>query len=123
MKKPAVGSPQLDVRNVLWLLAAMLFVVAPHILRLPNWLGIFFVAVIAWRGWIAWYALRSPPRPLMWAITIAGIIGVWATFGRIFGREGGVALLLVMSALKLLEMRNQRDVILSISHRSEANVK
>ena len=109
-----VTSPQLDVRNVMWLLAAMLFVVAPHILRLPNWLGIFFVTVVAWRAWIAWYALRSPPRPLMWAITIAAIIGVQVSFGRMVGREGGVALLILMTALKLLEMRSQRDVILCI---------
>lgn len=107
-------SPQLDVGNVMWLLAAMLFVVAPHLLRLPNWLGIFFVTVVAWRAWIAWYALRSPPRPLMWAITAAAIVGVFIAFGRVTGREGGVALLIVMAALKLLEMRNQRDVILSI---------
>jgi transglutaminase-like putative cysteine protease len=98
----------------MWLLAAMLFVVAPHLLRLPNWLGIFFVTVVAWRAWIAWNALRSPPRPFMWAITMAAIVGVFIAFGRVTGREGGVALLIVMAALKLLEMRNQRDVILSI---------
>jgi transglutaminase-like putative cysteine protease len=112
--KKRAPSPPLDIRNVLWLLAAMLFVVAPHLLRLPNWLGIFFVTVVAWRAWIGWYALRAPPRPLMWAITGAAIVGVFIAFGRVTGREGGVALLTVMAALKLLEMRNQRDVILSI---------
>jgi transglutaminase-like putative cysteine protease len=112
--KTKVGSPQLDVRNVLWLLAAMIFVVGPHLFRMPNWLGIFFLAVVAWRAWISWYALRSPPRPLMWAITLLALVGVWVGFGRIVGREGGVALLILMAALKLLEMRNERDVILSI---------
>lgn len=105
---------QLDVRNVFWLLAAMVFVVCPHLLRLPNWLAIFFLAVVAWRAWISWSALRSPPRPLMWAITILALVGVFVGFGRIVGREGGVALLILMASLKLLEMRNQRDVILCI---------
>ena len=114
MKAAAAGSPQLDVRNVMWLLAAMVFVVGPHLLRLPNWLGTFFLAVVAWRAWISWSALRSPPRPLMWAIAIAAIIGVQVGFGRMVGREGGVALLILMTALKLLEMRNQRDVVLCI---------
>jgi len=109
-----VGSPQLDVRNVLWLLAAMVFVVGPHLLRLPDWVGIFFMAVVAWRAWISWYALRAPPRLLMWAITLAAVVGVFVAFGRIVGREGGVTLLILMASLKLLEMRNQRDVILSI---------
>ncbi len=112
--REAVGSPQLDVRNVLWLLAAMTFVVGPHLLRLHNWVGIFFMAVVAWRAWVSWYALRAPPRPLMWAITLAAVVGVFMAFGRLFGREAGVALLIVMAALKLLEMRNQRDVILCI---------
>ena len=114
LRAPAVGSPQLDIRNVMWLLAAMVFVVGPHLLRLPNWIGTFFMVVVAWRAWISWSALRSPPRPLMWAITLAAIVGVYVTFGRLVGREGGVALLIVMAALKLLEMRNQRDVILCI---------
>lgn len=112
MKPPA--SPQLDVRNTLWLLAAMLFVVGPHLLRLPTWVTIFFVVVVAWRAWIAWSALRSPPWPLMWAIAGAATFGTWFTYGRISGREAGVTLLIIMAALKLLEMRNQRDVILCI---------
>ena len=57
------ASPHLDVRNVLWLLAAMVFVVAPHMLRLPYWVAAFFLAVVAWRAWIAWAAMRSPTRP------------------------------------------------------------
>lgn len=111
----AVGySPHLDVRNVLWLLAGMAFVVAPHLLRLPAWIGIFFGVIVAWRAWIAWSALRSPPRMLMWAITIAATVGTFLTYGRIFGRESGTTLLIVMAALKLLEMRSSRDVVLSV---------
>jgi transglutaminase-like putative cysteine protease len=112
--KKAAASPHLDMRNVLWLLAAMAIVVAPHMARLPTWVGVMFVAVVGWRAWIAWSALRSPPRALMWALTMAASAGTFLTYGRIFGRESGVTLLIVMAALKLLEMRSQRDVILSI---------
>ena len=113
MSAPA-HSPHLDVKNILWLLAGMGFVVAPHLLRLPNWVTIFFGVVVGWRAWIAWYALRSPPRALMWAVTIAATVGTFLTYGRIVGREAGTTLLIIMSALKLLEMRSQRDVVLSI---------
>ena len=65
MKTPATSTP-LDVRNVLWLLAAMGFVVGPHLLRLPAWVGIFVAVVGGWRAWISWAALRSPPRWFMW---------------------------------------------------------
>jgi len=104
----------LDVRNVMWLMAAMMFVVAPHMLRLPTWVGVFFVAVAGWRAWIAWSALHVPPRLLVAAITIAASVGTFLQYGRITGREAGVTLLLVMACLKLLEMRTQREVVLAI---------
>jgi len=113
MKAPGMTTP-LDVKNVLWLLAAMGFVVGPHLLRMPTWVGIFFLVVVGWRAWISWVALRSPPRWFMWGVTLAATYGTFLTYGRIFGREAGVTLLIIMAALKLLEIRNQRDVTLSI---------
>jgi transglutaminase-like putative cysteine protease len=106
--------PPLDMRNVMWLLAAMAFVVAPHLGRLPYWVGIFFVVVVAWRAWIAWAALRLAPRFLVLLITAAAAVGTFLQYQRITGREPGVTLLVVMASLKLLEMRTQREVVLSI---------
>jgi protein-glutamine gamma-glutamyltransferase len=104
----------LDVRNMMWLIVAMSFVVAPHLLRLPSWVGIFFGVVAAWRAWISWAALRIPNRLLVAAITVAAVIGTFLQYGRITGREAGVTLLIVMAALKLLEMRSEREVVLAI---------
>ena len=108
------ASPHLDVRNVLWLLAAMVFVMAPHVTRLPYWIAVFCAVIIAWRAWISWAAWHFPSRIFILAITLAAILGIFLTYRSLFGREGGVALLIVMAALKLLEMRTQREVILSI---------
>ena len=107
-------SPHLDFRNVTWLLAAMAFVVAPHLVRLPYWVGVFFLVVVSWRGWIAWAAMHHPSRWLTALLTLAATVATWFQYGRIFGREAGVTLLIVMSGLKLLEMRTQREVTLSI---------
>jgi transglutaminase-like putative cysteine protease len=112
---PAIlASTPLDVRNVLWLLAAMTFVVAPHVPRLPYWIAILCAVVVAWRAWVSWAAWHFPNRWVIVAITIASTIGIWLTYRSLFGREAGVALLIVMSSLKLLEMRTQREVTLSI---------
>ena len=108
------NSPHLDLRNVMWLMAGMAFVVAPHLMRLPEWVGIFFGVVLGWRAWITWYALRSPSRIVMWVITLAAAAGTFFTYGRLFGREAGTTLLIIMTALKLLEMRSQRDVVLCV---------
>jgi protein-glutamine gamma-glutamyltransferase len=107
-------SPYLDVRNVMWLLAAMVFVVAPHLLRMPYWVVVFFLAIVAWRAWIAWAAMRFPPRLATFTLTIAGAVATFFQYNRIFGREAGVTLLVLMAALKLLEMKTQREVVLSI---------
>ena len=112
--KRAPYSPHLDVRNVMWLLGAMLIVVAPHMLRLPYWVGIFFVVVVGWRAWISWSAMHFPPRAVVLTITVVATVGTYLQFGRIGGREAGVTLLVLMSALKLLEMRTQREVVLSV---------
>jgi protein-glutamine gamma-glutamyltransferase len=108
------ASPHLDVRNVLWLLAAMVFVVAPHLLRLPYWITAFIVAIIGWRAWIAWSAVHFPSRWVTAALTGAAALATIAQYRTIFGREAGVTLLIVMAALKLLEMKTQREVVLSI---------
>jgi transglutaminase-like putative cysteine protease len=110
----APAYPPLDVKNVLWLLAAMGFVLAPHMSRLPYWIAVLIVIILAWRAWVAWAAWHFPTRGLMLVLTVASAFGVWATYRAIFGREAGVALLIVMSALKLLEMRTQREVTLCI---------
>ena len=98
MKKAAAASPYLDVRNVMWLLAAMSFVVAPHLLRLPYWVDAFFIGIIAWRGWMAWQ--RDAPSvaldhgPAHVGVTIATTAEVPDDFGTRGGsdaphRDGG----------------------------------
>jgi protein-glutamine gamma-glutamyltransferase len=113
MRAPA-ASVHLDVRNVMWLLAAMVFVVAPHLLRLPYWVDAFFLVIVAWRAWTAWRALRHPSRWVMALLTVGGTVATFMQYRAISGREAGVTLLIMMSALKLLEMRTQREVTLSI---------
>ncbi len=110
----APASPHLDVRNVLWLIAAMAFVVAPHLLRLPYWVSAFFLAVLSWRAWSAWVAMHLPSPWVTAGLTIAAAMASFMQYGRLFGREAGVTFLIMMSALKLLEMRTQREVTLSI---------
>ncbi len=98
----------------MWLLAAMAFVVAPHVLRLPEWVGVFFVLVVAWRAWIAWRAARTPPRWLVLALTLGAVVATFLAYGRIMGRDAGTTLLVLMAALKLLEMKTSREIELAI---------
>ena len=110
----AIPNAALDARGVMWLLGAMLFVVAPHLLRMPEWVAGFFLAMVAWRGWVAWRARHFPMRWLVFLLTLGAIAGTFLQYGRLFGRDAGTTLLILMAALKLVEMRTSREVLLAI---------
>jgi protein-glutamine gamma-glutamyltransferase len=104
----------LNLKNVIWLLITMALVIAPHAMRLPVWITAACVAAGLARWHIARRGLRAPNSWVMgiMALLIAG--GTWFQFRAFFGREVGVALLVVMLCLKILEMRVKRDALLVI---------
>ena len=104
----------LDLRHTLWLTLALALVTAPHVQRLPWWLSGLVATLLLWRGYIARSRRRLPPRAVLIAIVVAASAGVYFQYGTLFGRDAGVALLVVMLALKLLEMHNRRDALLLI---------
>ncbi len=104
----------LTLANIMWLLAGMAFVIAPHTLRLPLWVTSVCIGAGFWRWWIARHALRVPPWWLMGLMAIAVSVGARVEYGRWFGREVGVALLIIMLCLKVLEMRMKRDAMIPI---------
>lgn len=110
----ATPDRHLDLRTVQWLLAAMAFVLAPHAWRLAPWVGVLIGAAFAWRWAIAQFAWRGPPRWLLILATVTATGAIALSYGRLFGRDAGTALLVVMSAMKLLEMRTAREVVIAI---------
>ncbi|MEQ1515808.1 MAG: DUF3488 and transglutaminase-like domain-containing protein [Usitatibacteraceae bacterium] len=104
----------LTVANITWLLAAMAFVIAPHAARMPVWVTVVCVAAGGWRWWISRHALRVPPWWMMGLIAIAVALAARLEYGRWFGREVGVALLIIMLCLKILEMRMKRDAMIPV---------
>lgn len=101
--------------SLLRLLAVLALVTAPHLFRMPLWISLFVVAIGLWR---AVGVLRQWPLPPQWikiSLVIAAFIAVQASYGRINGQHAGTALLIVMLALKLTEMRARRDVLVVVS--------
>lgn len=101
-------------RNIPWLLLTLAWLIAPHLEHLPLWITLLVLGLGVWR-WVA--ARRNAPLPGKWLLlALAGTagFGVLLTFNTITGRDAGVALLIVMLALKLMEMRSVRDGIVVI---------
>lgn len=85
---------------------------AAHLLRLPAWLGALIGIIVLWRLYLARRNLPSPGKWLLGLIAIAAAAGILLQYRTLLGRDAGVALLVVMLALKVLETRTQRDGIL-----------
>lgn len=95
--------------ELLWLVLPLALVVAPHTARLPVWLSLAWAAIALWCLLRAARRLPLPPRWLRIAITVGGLAAVFSQFGTIVGPRAGVALLVFLSAAKLLETEAPRD--------------
>lgn len=96
------------------LIACILLVSAPHAEYMPPWVSVLGALLLAWRGYLSYSGSALPARWLLLGITVATVAGIQITFHTLFGREAGVALLISLSALKLLELRSMRDATLLI---------
>lgn len=104
----------LPVATLLRLLAVLALVFAPHAARIPVWESALIAALLVWRGLAARRQWRMPPKLLRGALVFAALGAVYASFGRVTGQTAGTALLCVMAALKLVELRERRDVMVMV---------
>lgn len=113
-KVPARPLSPLDDSAVPWLLASALATTGPHAVHLPLWLSLLVSAALLWRTWL-WYAHRRlPPRWQLALLVIGGVAGIGWQFQTLFGKDAGVAMLVMFMALKPLEMRSRRDGVVII---------
>jgi transglutaminase-like putative cysteine protease len=101
-------------RHVLCLLLSLMMVAAPHATHMPGWTIALTVVLVAWRAYVGYARLALPNRWLLLLVALASMVGVFFSYRTIFGRDAGVALLVVMLGLKLLEIRSLRDAMLFI---------
>jgi len=92
------------------LIACILLVSAPHAEHLPLWVSAVCSALLAWRAYLNHSGNPLPARWLLLGITLACVLAIAINFRTLFGREVGVTLLILLAALKLLELRAVRDV-------------
>ena len=106
---PAATGPALEARQSQWLLAAALAGFAPMTLHLPQWLSLAVALVLLWHAAVLRRSAQPPPRWLLSTLAMAGALAIALHYQTLFGRNPGVALLALLFALKLLEMRARRD--------------
>lgn len=103
-----------DKSDTLLLIVACTLVLAPHAAHVPLWITASCVLMLAWRGWITFRGNRMPPRWILLPIALLSAPGVYGTYQTFFGRDAGVAMLVLLLTCKLLEMRARRDLFVVV---------
>ncbi|MCP5145059.1 MAG: DUF3488 domain-containing transglutaminase family protein [Gammaproteobacteria bacterium] len=105
--------------HFLWILGALAMALLPHSLRFSPLLVASFLALAFWR-WAAyrrWLPLPDKQhRRLLLTKTllvITACVAVWVSYRGQSGRDAGVALLMVLVGLKLLELTTTRDFFIA----------
>lgn len=97
-------------RHSLYLLTLSLCLsLSPHIAHIPAWLLLVAGAAIFYMLLSLYRNLARPKTWLLWLLVSICVTGVGMHYGKIFGRDSGVSLLVAMLSLKLLETRRYRD--------------
>ena len=110
LSKPKLVSPA----QIKWLLASLAVLLVTHTLNLPFWVIVVSVLLGVWR-----YISISKPifMPNRWLLVLLSLILgllIILSFKGLFGRDASLSLLVIMTALKLLETRSLRDYMLCI---------
>ena len=98
-----------DSRDSLFLLAVIAWVVLPQVGNLPLWCAVATAGVLVWRGWLAWTSKPLPSRWWLALLLAAALAATLASHKTLLGRDAGVTLIVVLLALKTLELRARRD--------------
>ena len=107
--KKTKDSTVIPRRSLLWLAAALLFLVPTMLGPLAIWVPLVFLAVLLAKFWMEKKDRRL--RSILWKVLLAiiGLGAVIATYGTPIGMEPGVSLLVMMASLKILEAHTARD--------------
>ena len=97
-----------------WLLASGLLACAALSAEMPVWVSAVFVLAVAWRYASDRFQVYRPGRLVRYALAALVLVATFRQFGTLLGRDPGLALLVTLLGLKLLELRNQRDVMFTL---------
>jgi transglutaminase-like putative cysteine protease len=103
-----------EVRDTLWLLASLVWVLLPMVTVLPFWASLATAGLLLWRAVLTWTGRRLPARWVLIVLMLAGGAAVLARYHTILGKDAGVTYVVLLLGLKLLELRARRDIFVVI---------
>jgi protein-glutamine gamma-glutamyltransferase len=96
-------------RDTLFLLLVIGWIILPQVGNLPLWCSLLAAAVLGWRAWLAVTSRPLPGKAWLLSLLVITLAATFATHRTVLGRDAGVTLIVVLLALKTLELRAKRD--------------
>lgn len=96
------------------LLVILILVVLPHLFHLAWWIIPTFFIMLLWRYLIFQQRGWSFSPTLQFSLALLVLLGIFLSYGTWFGRDAGIAFLVLLCGLKWLEMKSRRDAFLLV---------
>jgi transglutaminase-like putative cysteine protease len=114
-----VSKQELELNKVIWLAVGVGLASLPHWQRLAIWIPISHVSLLLARLYIPykWPSLWTKQKNIInlvrLLLMVAGVVGVYSSYGSLAGRDVGVALLVLLAGFKIFESKSKRDFYIS----------
>ncbi len=99
-----------DGRDTLFLLLVIGWIVLPQVTNLPVWCVALAAAVLLWRARLAVLARPLPGKWWIFGLLVVAVAATLFTHRTVLGRDAGVTMIVVLLAMKTLELRARRDI-------------
>jgi len=100
----------IDKRTFWWMLLTVAVTMLPHLPYVQPWLGVCAVLVLIGQAWRIHQDRPAPGWLITTTLAIGAGIGVMVSYQTLLGKQAGIALLVILLNLKLLESRGPRDL-------------
>ena len=104
--------PVINQRTLFLLLISIGLITFPHVFHVPVPVISFFFFLLIWRFIGVWRPDYLPNKWLVFLLLLTGIGILFIMHQGVFGRDAGTAVFVTALGLKLLEIKNQRDLYL-----------
>ncbi|MGR8998014.1 MAG: transglutaminase TgpA family protein [Gammaproteobacteria bacterium] len=98
--------------NLIFLLCSLGLIVLPHFNNIPPAIFAFFYLLLSWRFISIWKQNWLPNKLIIFFLTLCGLALLYSQHQGILGRDAGTRLFVTALALKLFEIKSERDLYL-----------
>ncbi|MDP1772785.1 MAG: DUF3488 and transglutaminase-like domain-containing protein [Methylobacter sp.] len=101
-----------DKNVLIFLLTAIGLIVFPHVQHIPATVFGFFCLLLGWRFVGIWKQNWLPGTPVILLLVASGTALLYSQHQGLLGRDAGTHLFIIALGLKLLEIKDERDLYL-----------